>query len=118
MEYLYPESVEQAIQLLKSGDGANRIIAGGTDVLPDIRRGKIAPDCLVDITRIPELDQIQIQERMIQVGAAVTFAAIQRSRKEFQSPMLWRLIPSESKSLQRSYPAGTGTAISACAACR
>ncbi len=79
MEYLYPESVEQAVQLLHSGDGANRIIAGGTDVLPDIRRGKISPDCLVDITRIPELDQIQLQENMIQVGAAVTFAVIQAS---------------------------------------
>ena len=31
------------------------IIAGGTDVLPDIRKGKHAPGCLVDITRIPEL---------------------------------------------------------------
>jgi carbon-monoxide dehydrogenase medium subunit len=87
MEYLYPESVEQAIQLLQSGDGANRIIAGGTDILPDIRRGKIAPDCLVDITRIPELAQIQVQEGMIQVGAAVTFSAIQRS------PLLQSQVP-------------------------
>jgi carbon-monoxide dehydrogenase medium subunit len=87
MEYLYPGSVEEAIHILESGNDNTQIIAGGTDILPDIRRGKISPDRLVDITRIPELDQIQVQEGMIQVGAAVTFAAIQ------ESPLLKKLVP-------------------------
>lgn len=56
--------------------GEARVIAGGTDVLPDLRKGKIAPRCLVDVTRIPALQQIEVGGGMVTVGAAVTFAAI------------------------------------------
>ena len=75
-EYLYPNSIEEALDLLHSGSGQTRIIAGGTDVLPDIRKGKITPKNLIDITRIPGLDQIEIMEDHVKVGAAVTFAEI------------------------------------------
>ena len=52
------------------------IIAGGTDVLPDSRKGKHAPACLVDITRIPELTEIRVGDGYVTVGAAVTFAML------------------------------------------
>jgi len=79
IEYLYPDSVEQAVVFLETRAGEARIIAGGTDVLPDIRRGRISPRCLVDITRIPGLDQITVAEDYVEVGAAVTFATIKDS---------------------------------------
>lgn len=78
-EYLYPCSIEEAIAHLEAYGGQARVIAGGTDVMPDIRRGKIHPRCLVDITRIPGLDHIQVTEDFIEVGAAVTFAALRDS---------------------------------------
>jgi CO/xanthine dehydrogenase FAD-binding subunit len=78
-EYLYPSSIEEAIKYLEVHDGAARVIAGGTDVMPDVRKQKIHPRCLVDITRIPGLDQIEVTEDSVQVGAAVTFAAIKDS---------------------------------------
>lgn len=78
-EYFYPSSVEEAITHLETYDGEARIIAGGTDVMPDIRKQKINPRCLVDITRIPGLGQIKVMEDFIEVGAAVTFAAIKDS---------------------------------------
>jgi CO/xanthine dehydrogenase FAD-binding subunit len=78
-EYLFPASVEEALAQLGQYGGRARIIAGGTDVMPDIRRGKISPRCLVDVTRIPGLDQIQVTEDFVVVGAAVTFAAIKES---------------------------------------
>jgi CO/xanthine dehydrogenase FAD-binding subunit len=62
--YLIPNTVDEAIQLLTAHRGQARIIAGGTDVLPDIRKGKHAPACLVDITRIPELTRIEIQDNI------------------------------------------------------
>jgi carbon-monoxide dehydrogenase medium subunit len=73
-DYNLPGSVEETIAVLESWSGQARIIAGGTDVLPDIRGQKIRPRCLVDITRLPGLDQIEISEKYVQVGAAVTFA--------------------------------------------
>jgi xanthine dehydrogenase FAD-binding subunit len=78
-EYLHADSIEQAIVYLETHVGEARIIAGGTDVLPDIRRGRISPRCLVDVTRIPELDQITVTEDYVEIGAAVTFTAIKES---------------------------------------
>jgi carbon-monoxide dehydrogenase medium subunit len=75
-EYLFPASVQEAVACLERFAGQARIIAGGTDVLPDLRKGKITPQCLVDITRIPELDQIERRGDCVQVGATVTFSAL------------------------------------------
>jgi carbon-monoxide dehydrogenase medium subunit len=75
-DYCYPASIEEAVAHLAAHDGAARIIAGGTDVLPDMRKGRIAPRCLVDVTRIPALGQIEVSDAFVTVGAAVTFAAL------------------------------------------
>jgi CO/xanthine dehydrogenase FAD-binding subunit len=75
-EYLIPDTIEEALHLLFTHGGQALIIAGGTDVLPDIRKGKHAPGCLVDVTRIPELTQIRVADGYVVVGAAVTFAML------------------------------------------
>ncbi len=76
-DYCYPASIEEAVARLEEHAGAARVIAGGTDVLPDLRKGKITPRCLVDITRIPALRRIDVDDSTVTVGAAVTFAALQ-----------------------------------------
>lgn len=78
VEYLFPRSVEEAVHLLAQGAGHARIIAGGTDVLPDLRKHKTQPRMLVDITRIPGLAEIRVTEEFVEIGAAVTFADIHR----------------------------------------
>lgn len=74
--YLVPTSVDEAIRLLDAHHGDALIVAGGTDVMPDIRRGRRAPACLVDITRIPALTEIRISDDYVEVGGAVTFAML------------------------------------------
>jgi carbon-monoxide dehydrogenase medium subunit len=76
MAYEFPASVEGAVQLLARNAGSARIIAGGTDLLPALRKDKIKTEILVDITRIPGLDRIKITDDYVEVGAAVTFAMI------------------------------------------
>jgi carbon-monoxide dehydrogenase medium subunit len=76
-EYLYPTSIEEAVAYLEEHNGEGRVIAGGTDVLPELREGKIAPRYLVDVTRIPALQRIEVDDDRVTVGAAVTFAALQ-----------------------------------------
>lgn len=75
-DYCLPASPEEAISLLARHEGQALIIAGGTDLLPDMRKGKRAPRCLVDITRIRELQRIEVSQGQVQVGAAVTFAEL------------------------------------------
>lgn len=77
-EYVHPTSLEEALACLGRHDGGARVIAGATDALPDLRAGRIAPRCLVDITRIPALQRIDVDGQFVTVGAAVTFAAIRR----------------------------------------
>ncbi len=62
-EYLIPDTIDEALRLLGAHAGQAMIIAGGTDVLPDLRKGKHAPACLVDVTRIPELMRIEVDFR-------------------------------------------------------
>jgi carbon-monoxide dehydrogenase medium subunit len=75
-EYVYPKSIEEAIQCLAAHEGQAQVIAGGTDVMPDIRRGRATPSCLVDVTRIPMLSRIEVADDSVTIGAAVTFALI------------------------------------------
>ncbi len=74
--YVTPTSVEDALAVLQEQSECARIIAGGTDILPDMRAGKRAPACLVDITRIPGLRDIRVTAAYVEAGACVTFAQL------------------------------------------
>lgn len=70
--YYVPQTVEEAAGLLQKHMGKARVMAGGTDLVLDIKDGKHCPECLVDITKINELKQIGKREQMILIGAGVT----------------------------------------------
>jgi CO/xanthine dehydrogenase FAD-binding subunit len=78
-EYLYPTSIDEALQMLAGRHGQARIIAGGTDLMRDWQRGEHVAACLVDITRIPGLRRIAEAEGVITVGAATTHAEVASS---------------------------------------
>jgi xanthine dehydrogenase FAD-binding subunit len=73
--YEAPTSVEQAVVLLVDQGERARPLAGGTDILVQIRRGHYDLDLLVDVKRIPELTRIDYDATAgLTVGAAVTCA--------------------------------------------
>ena len=77
LRYEAPETVEAAVALLKGGDPNARILAGGTDLLVQMREELIdEPELLVDIKRIPETRTISIDSDEIRIGAAVTGAEL------------------------------------------
>jgi CO/xanthine dehydrogenase FAD-binding subunit len=75
--YLYPGTIEEAVGILAKQAGCARIIAGGTDLMLEMHKGRQAPACLVDITRISGLDRIEVGGDWVTVGAAVTFGMLQ-----------------------------------------
>jgi CO/xanthine dehydrogenase FAD-binding subunit len=75
-DYCIPETLAEALNLLTLHKGQARIIAGGTDLIIDLRKGKKQAQVLVDITRIPELTQIRIDDEFVEIGAAVSFASL------------------------------------------
>jgi carbon-monoxide dehydrogenase medium subunit len=73
-EYLFPQTIEEAAQALADWKGEARVIAGGTDLMLDLEKGKIAPRCFVSTDRIDGLNQITLEDDFVVIGAAVTFA--------------------------------------------
>jgi 4-hydroxybenzoyl-CoA reductase subunit beta len=70
-----PQTLGEATRLLASTLGA-RVIAGGTDMIPSLRRGlRVAPK-LVDLTGIPELREISFAPDGVTIGAGVTLARL------------------------------------------
>ena len=78
MEYLpnfqvhRPGTAEEAVKLRVANVDA-RFLAGGTDMIVNVRRGIERPSDLIDLTHIGELTEIREEAEGIRVGAAVTF---------------------------------------------
>lgn len=69
MKYAAPSSVEEATALLSSSPSA-QVFAGATDVVPQIRAGRQAPEVLVDLKKIAELVSLTSDDKKWTVGAA------------------------------------------------
>jgi CO/xanthine dehydrogenase FAD-binding subunit len=77
--YKTPSSLEETLEILDSHEGRARILAGGTDLMPELQEGKRTVECLVDVTRIPGLDRIERAGPWIVLGGNVTFRQIKES---------------------------------------
>src|SRR5881628_3312114 len=76
MRYEAPESVEGAVALLSAATGETRVLAGGTDLLVQMRADVVDPDLIVDIKRIAETRSITEERGGWRIGAAVTGAEL------------------------------------------
>ena len=71
-KYFTPTSLETALQILAQYREQARIVAGGTDILIELERRVRTPRVLIDITRIPGLDQITQNDGQLCLGPLVT----------------------------------------------
>jgi carbon-monoxide dehydrogenase medium subunit len=79
-EYLEPESIEEALTMLRRYNGKAKIVAGGTDLMLQMRYKTIKPEYVIDITRIPGLDHIILDEQQgLRIGALTTIRALETS---------------------------------------
>lgn len=77
-DYVRAASVEEAVEVLaEHGDDA-RVLAGGQSLMAMLNMRLLAPDVVVDISRVPELATITRTGGAIEIGAAATQAAVQR----------------------------------------
>ena len=77
MRYEAPESVEGAVALLAGATGEARVLAGGTDLLVQMRADVLDPELIVDIKKIAETRRVTEDEGAFVIGAAVTGAEIE-----------------------------------------
>jgi len=79
-DYLEPQSTEEALALLSRYQGKSKIVAGGTDLMLQIRNGTIKPEYVIDVTRIPGLEHITSDgQQGLRLGALTTIRALEAS---------------------------------------
>ena len=74
MHYEAPGTVKDAVGLLSKSRRGARVLAGGTDLLVQMRSGLVDPTLVVDIKRIPGLTEIAVEPGGVRIGAAVSGA--------------------------------------------
>jgi len=78
-EYLEARTVEEACSLLSQYKDKAKLIAGGTDLLVSMRRGKITPLYVINVKTIPNLDYIHYDGDSLRIGALATLSEIESS---------------------------------------
>jgi CO/xanthine dehydrogenase Mo-binding subunit/xanthine dehydrogenase iron-sulfur cluster and FAD-binding subunit A len=89
--YEAPTRIDEALQLLDRHGSEARLIAGGTDLLVELRRSRASPPVLIDISRIEGLDRIGIDDDgWVRLGPMVTHnqAAASRELAEWAAPLV------------------------------
>jgi len=81
MRYEAPNSLDQAVALLANASGEARVLAGGTDLLVQMKTDLVDPVLLVDIKGIPETRQVKEEAGGFRIGAAVTGAELKEHPK-------------------------------------
>ena len=76
--FAQPRGIGEAIAARRKHP-ESRFIAGGTDLLIDLRHGLSSPVLLIDLSGIDELAEIEIRDHGVRIGAGVTIAALARN---------------------------------------
>jgi len=75
-DYAAPRTLAEAIALLAEKGDRARVLAGGTDIIVQVREGRRHVDLLVDVKHIPEVNELSYSAAGLRLGAAVPCAAI------------------------------------------
>ncbi len=79
-DHFTPESLPEALELLDGLNGQGQVIAGGTDLMLQMRAGSLSPSTVVNIKRLPELQGIAHEEGSgLRLGALTTLRELTRS---------------------------------------
>jgi len=73
--FISPSTITEAVDLL-AVHGDARILAGGTDLVIQLREGKKSAGLLIDLSRVEELQKIELQEGIINIGSMTAFSRL------------------------------------------
>lgn len=88
-DYASPSSLSEAIELLRTGAGEAKVIAGGQSLVPTMAFRLATPKLLVDLRNVPDLNQIKIDRDGVRLGATVRWRDIEDdTRLKVAHPLL------------------------------
>jgi len=77
-DYLEPASLDEAIGFSEASDNGARLLAGGTNLVVDMKMERAAPQALINIARLSELRGIREFDGGLQIGALTTIRELAR----------------------------------------
>ncbi len=79
-DYYTPQTLTQALKLLGQLNGQTRVIAGGTDLMLQMKSGLLTPANIINIKQVPQLNGIAYSEQSgLRLGALTTLRQLTRS---------------------------------------
>jgi CO/xanthine dehydrogenase FAD-binding subunit len=85
--FVAAKDVADAVALLTEHGAGAKVLAGGTDLLADLKFSSHHPQMIVDISRLDELKDIEVADDGLHIGALVTHSEI------MQSPVIQKMFP-------------------------
>ena len=77
LSYAAPTSVDAAVKLLAGAGGVAKVLSGGTDLLVQMRAGRVKPEIIVDTKKIPGIMEIREENGGFTIGAATPGAVVE-----------------------------------------
>jgi carbon-monoxide dehydrogenase medium subunit len=77
LSYAAPTSVADAVKLLAGSSGLAKVLSGGTDLLVQLRSGRLKPELIVDTKKIPGIIGIKQENGAFTIGAATPGAVVE-----------------------------------------
>jgi len=87
VEYIIPSSLEAALQVVGDASHSAMALAGGTQLLVDLRAGLVHPAMLVDLRHLDTLEYIRLDNHHVNIGARTTLAQVE------MNPLIQRYVP-------------------------
>ena len=75
-ELLMPQNLTEALEMLAEHAPDVMVVAGGTNLIPDLRLGRYRPRWVVNVASLPELQGIRREDGQLVIGAGVTVAEV------------------------------------------
>ena len=77
LNYAAPATVDEAVKLLAGSSGLAKVLSGGTDLLVQLRSGRLKPELIVDTKKIPGIIGIREENGSFIIGAATPGAIVE-----------------------------------------
>ena len=88
LNYAAPKTAEEAVKLLAGASGLAKVLSGGTDLLVQLRSGRLKPDLIVDTKKIPGIIGVVEEAGGFRIGAATPGVELESTRRSGR--LAWR----------------------------
>ena len=79
VDYIRPPDLDGVLEFLNTNGAETKILAGGTDIMVDMRSGALKTRFLLDVSRLDDLKKIELNDGQLSIGAAVTITELLES---------------------------------------